>query len=165
MPATSPPGSDDEGSQHSAGSSRGPPSADPNTTVRVGGIAHHSDEEGGGGRPHSLQPSQSLGQTQGWWLLRWASCCHPGRRRRRGSGGGGDAADDADADAGLSWLALQRLKMAEMAAEMERDRDYALYVAQRLDRFLLYFFAAGYTLTIILIFALAANNNTDLSFA
>lgn len=55
---------------------------------------------------------------------------------------------------------------APVLAEMERDKDYALYIAQRVDKFMLYFTLAGYTLAIVLIFAIGANKQTTtLTFA
>lgn len=122
-------------------------------TVRVGAVMHHGSEGAAppARRPTSLMPAKTIGGAdQGWWLLRWVSCCQ-GRGRH--------------ADPGqLSWLGLQRLKIAEMAYEMEHDRDYALFVAYKLDRFMLWVTAIGYTLAIILIFALGAQDNEDLTF-
>lgn len=119
-------------------------------SVRLGAVQHclsMPDDESGASLPSRRH---SRNYREGWWLFRWASCCmEVGTGNRRT----------------MTWFQCQRLRLAEMAVEMEKNPDFAMFLAFRVDRFLFWFIMIGYNCSIIIIFASQASKDPVLSFS
>lgn len=63
-----------------------------------------------------------------------------------------------------SWFKLQQLKMKATLHEMNHSKEYALYLATRMDKVMFWATFLLYTLAIILIFALQANDSPELIY-